>query len=84
MPVLHCFEHCSFLVYFEITKYETSKFFILFQDFGFCYLRYFVLKYGFQRDRKLLFIKSKLIKSEEKRHPLGGCDSVEYGGVGIR
>ena len=35
MAVLHCFDYCSFVINFEIRKYEFSKF-ILYQDcFGY-------------------------------------------------
>ena len=32
MPVPHCFDYCGFVLRFEIRKYESCSFIVLFQD----------------------------------------------------
>ena len=47
VPVLYCFDHCSFALQFEISEHDTSSFVVLSQD-GFGYLGSFVFPYKFQ------------------------------------
>lgn len=47
MPASQCLDYCSFVVRFKISKYESSDFVFMFQDY-FGYLETFEISYKFE------------------------------------